>query len=165
MLAAGPAAQRRVLPDATAVVKYLGSVRRAMLHVLRSNAATGSVLDNTEALVAYLFASMAHAPAEQLRVLFLNSKNRLLRDEALAEGSISELPIQARQILIRALEVGAAGLILVHNHPSGDPRPSKGDIQATRRIADAARALEILVHDHIIVARSGWSSFRELGLI
>ena len=136
-----------------------------MLHALRAPATEGPIFGNPQVLARYLIAVMGHAPAEQLRVLYLNAKNMLLRDEIAVQGSVTELPILARPIIVRALELGAAGLILVHNHPSGDPRPSKGDIQATRRIAEAAHALEILLHDHIIVARSGWSSFRELGLL
>jgi DNA repair protein RadC len=116
-------------------------------------------------LIDYLSADMAHLPAERLRVLFLNAKNHLLRDEMVSEGSVNETPIYPREIMRRALEVGATALILAHNHPSGDAQPSEGDIKATRRVADAARALDIRIHDHVILARSGWSSFRALGLI
>jgi DNA repair protein RadC len=98
-------------------------------------------------------------------VLFLNSKNRLLRDEVMSEGSINETPIYPREIMRRALELGATALILAHNHPSGDPQPSDGDVDATRRIARAARSLDIKIHDHVVVARSGWTSFRTLGLL
>lgn len=140
-------------------------VREVMLHVLREEALKAPILGTSEALIDYLFADMAHLPAERLRVLFLNAKNRLLRDELVCEGSVNEAPIYPREIMRRALEVGATALILAHNHPSGDAQPSEGDIAATRRVAEAARALDIRIHDHVILARSGWSSLRTLGLI
>ena len=170
-LAAGPGAQARVLADARtlgdggAVVRYLGAVRQAMVHALRTEALAGPRLADSQSLINYLFLDMAHLPTERLRVLFLNSANRLLYDETVAEGSVNETPIYPREIMRRALEIGATALILVHNHPSGDPRPSAGDIDATKRVIEAARALDIGVHDHVIVARSGWTSFRALGLL
>jgi DNA repair protein RadC len=154
-----------VLGEGHPALRHLGMIRDVMLHVLRGEAAKGPVLGTSQALIDYLFADMAHLPAERLRVLFLNAKNRLLRDELVCEGSVNETPIYPREIMRRALEVGATALILAHNHPSGDPAPSPGDLLATRRVVDAARPLEICVHDHVIVARSGWSSFRALGLL
>jgi DNA repair protein RadC len=108
---------------------------------------------------------MAYLPTERLRVMFLNTDNRLIYDETMAEGSVNETPIYPREIMRRSLEVGATALILAHNHPSGDPSPSQGDIDATRRVAAAGNALGIAIHDHVIVARSGWTSFRALGLL
>jgi DNA repair protein RadC len=140
-------------------------IRDVMLHVLRAEATKAPILGSSQALIDYLVADLAHLPAERLRVLFLNAKNRLLRDEMMSEGSVNEAPIYPREIMRRALELGATALILAHNHPSGDPAPSAGDIHATRRIVEAGRALDIRVHDHVIVARAGWSSFRALGLI
>lgn len=140
-------------------------IRDVMLHVLRAEAAKAPILNSSQALIDYLSADLAHLPTERLRVLFLNAKNMLLRDEAMSEGSVSEAPIYPREIMRRALELGATALILAHNHPSGDPAPSAGDIEATRRIVTAGRALDIRVHDHVILARAGWSSFRALGLI
>lgn len=136
-----------------------------MLHALRTEALAGPTLADSGALIDYLSLDMAHLPTERLRVLFLNSVNRLLDDQTFAEGSVNETAVYPREIMRRALELGATALILAHNHPSGDPRPSRGDIETTRRIADAARALDICLHDHVIVARSGWSSFRALGLL
>lgn len=164
VLAAEPNALVRTIGDAGAV-RQLQAVRAAMLEALKAEALTGPILSNSEALIDYLFADMAHLPAERLRVLYLNAKNRLLRDEVMGEGSISETSIYPREILRRALEVSATALILVHNHPSGDPQPSRGDIEATYRVAEACRSCEIGLHDHVIIARSGWSSFRVLGLI
>jgi len=140
-------------------------VRGVMLHVLRAEALDAPILSSSRALIDYLFADMAHLPAERLRVLFLDSKNRLLRDEVMSEGSVNETQVYPREIIRRALELGATALILAHNHPSGDPQPSQGDIEATRRVAEAARPFEIRIHDHVIIARSGWSSFRTLGLM
>jgi DNA repair protein RadC len=155
----------RVLGAGNPAIRHLGMVREVMLHVLREEALSQPIITNAEALIDYLFADMAHLPAERLRVLFLNSRNQLLCDETMAEGSINETPIYPREIMRRALEVGATALILTHNHPSGDPNPSKVDIEATYRIAEAGRPFDIRIHDHVIVARSGWSSFRTLGLI
>jgi DNA repair protein RadC len=136
-----------------------------MLHVLRSHAVDGPVIGNSQALIDYLFLDMAHLPTERLRVLFLNSKNRLLGDEILSEGSIDEIPLYPREILRRALEVGATALILVHNHPSGDPHPSAEDVRATKRLQEACRALGVSIHDHLIVARTGCWSFKAAALL
>ncbi len=165
VLAAGPTALGRILGADNPAIAHLHMVRSVMLHVLRKEAVNTPLLASSEALLDYLYADMAHLPAERLRVLFLNSKNRLLRDEVMGEGSVSETPVYPREIMRRALELGATALILVHNHPSGDPEPSRGDIEATRRIVEAGRPFEIRIHDHVIIARSGWSSFRALGLI
>ena len=165
VLAAGPDAQGRILGADNPAIAHLGMVRSVMLHVLCKEAVEGPILASSEALLDYLYVDMAHLPAERLRVLFLNSKNRLLRDEVMGEGSVSETPVYPREIMRRALEIGATALILVHNHPSGDPEPSRGDLEATRRIIEAGRPFEIRIHDHVIIARSGWSSFRSLGLI
>lgn len=165
VLAAGPEAQARVLGPGNPAVPHLGMVRQVMLHVLREEALNAPILTDSQTLIDYLFADMAHLPAERLKVLFLNAKNRLLRDEVMSEGSVKGTQIYPREIMRRALEVGATALILAHNHPSGDPAPSEGDIEATRRIAGAAKALDIHLHDHVIIARGGWSSFRTLGLL
>ena len=164
-LAAGPLAQARVLEGGAAAVRYLGTIRDAMVHSLRTEALAGPRFADSQSLVDYLFLDMAYLPTERLRVMFLNTDNRLIYDETMAEGSVSEAPVYPREIMRRALEVGATALILAHNHPSGDPTPSRGDIEATRRVAEAGRALDICIHDHVIVARSGWSSFRALGLL
>jgi DNA repair protein RadC len=165
ILAAGPDAQARVLGAGHPAVAHLGMIREVMLQVLRAEAAKRPILGTAQALIDYLFADMAHLPTERLRVLFLNARNRLLADEIVGEGSVNEISVHPREIMKRALELGATALILVHNHPSGDPEPSQGDIDATRRIVHAARSLDICIHDHVIVAGSGWSSFRTLGLI
>jgi DNA repair protein RadC len=164
VLAASPDALARTVGDESAV-RQLRAVRAAMLQALKTEALTGPVLSDSETLIDYLFADMAHLPTERLRVLFLNAKNRLLRDEVMGEGSINETSIYPREIMRRALEIGATALILAHNHPSGDPKPSRVDVEATYRVVEAGRPFDIRVHDHVIIARSGWSSFRVLGLI
>jgi DNA repair protein RadC len=146
-------------------VGHLGAVREAMLHALRSQALAGPVLSDSDALLDYLSLEMAHLPSERLRVLFLNARNQLLADETLSYGSISKTPLYPREIIRRCLELGATGLILVHNHPSGDPRPSQSDIDATAELAAVALPLDVSVHDHLIVSRTGWTSFLALGLL
>ena len=165
MLAAPPAAQQRVIGNERKVLAWLATLRSAMLHALRREALQGPVLGDSRAVMDYLFAAMAHEPVEQLRVLYLNSRNCLLFDETVVEGSINIAPIYPREIVRRSLEVGATALILAHNHPSGDPRPSREDIRVTRLVAAAADALDIRLHDHVIVARSGWTSLRAAGYL
>jgi DNA repair protein RadC len=165
ILAAGPDALKACIPDDHSAVDFLMVVRATMLHSLRIEARRGPVFSTSEALINYLLASMAYASSEHLRVLFLNASNSLLRDEVMGKGSVTQAPIYPREIMKRALELGATALILVHNHPSGDPYPSRGDIEATERIVAAASALEIAIHDHLVIAKSGWTSFRERGLL
>ncbi|RYD84343.1 MAG: DNA repair protein RadC, partial [Sphingomonadales bacterium] len=156
ILAASPEALHGCLPDDGHVVDFLAAVRVAMLHSLRVELGQTPILSTSEALTDYLFASMAYNQIEHLRVLFLNSSNRLLRDEVMAQGTVNQAPLYPREILKRALEIGATALIIVHNHPSGDPSPCQADVKATAHLVAAARPLEIAVHDHIIVARTGW---------
>jgi DNA repair protein RadC len=165
VLAAGPASQARVLGRDAPAARHLQTIREAMLHAFRCDAFAGPVLGDSEALLAYLMFDMARLPTERLRILYLNSANRLLCDDTAADGSVNAAQVIPRAIMRRAVEVGATALILVHNHPSGDPTPSRADVEATRRIADAARALDICIHDHVIVAASAWTSFRALGLL
>ena len=117
------------------------------------------------ALLAYVRVSLAHQPREQFRALFLDRRNHLLRDELTAEGTVDHAPVYPREVVRRALELSASALILVHNHPSGDPTPSRADIEMTRKIVDAARLFSIQVHDHLVVGREGTASFKSLGLI
>ena len=165
ILAAEPDALLACLPDDAHVVSFLVAMRVAMLHSLRTELGQSPILSTSEALTDYLFASMAYNQIEHLRVLFLNSTNRLLRDELMAQGTVNQAPLYPREILKRALEIGATALIIVHNHPSGDPTPCQADVKATAHLVAAARPLEIAVHDHIIVARTGWRSLRAEGLI
>ena len=123
------------------------------------------VLTSWQALLDYLRADMGHLINERVRVLHLNSKNQLIRDELVSEGSIDQAAIYTREVIKRALELGSAAIILVHNHPSGDSTPSSQDIKITKDICDAGRKLGIAVHDHIIIGKDGHTSFRSKGLI
>jgi DNA repair protein RadC len=143
----------------------MNTVRLGCLFRLLSGRREKRVFADLRALSAYLGARPPTTHVEQLRVLFLDRSNGLLSDEVLAFGTRSDVIICPRAIMTRALELRARGLILVHNHPSGDARPSRADVEATRHLVDAARLLGIIVHDHIIVAGSLWSSFRVLGLL
>lgn len=123
------------------------------------------VLGNWQALLDYLTIDMAHLTVERVRVLFLNHRNMLVDDWHLGDGSIDEAAIHPREVIRRAMDLGSTALIIVHNHPSGSPEPSKADIQITGRIAEAGRLLGIMVHDHVIVGRQGCVSLRAKGLI
>jgi len=140
-------------------------LRRLSVRLAREEVCRGSVLSSWSALVAYVRSALAHEPREQFRTLYLDKKNILLRDEFLAEGTVDHAPVYPREVIRRALEVSASALILVHNHPSGDPSPSQADIEMTRRIVDAARVFGLQVHDHLVIGRQGTASFRQLGLI
>jgi DNA repair protein RadC len=123
------------------------------------------VISGSAALSDYLQAAMAHSPVEEVRVLFLNAKNVLLANEAMWRGSIDEAAVHVREVIARAIALGASAIIMVHNHPSGDPTPSKADIALTRDLIDAARHMKIAIHDHVIVGTQGQSSLRAMGLI
>ncbi|MBX7540432.1 RadC family protein [Qipengyuania sphaerica] len=160
-------------PGALAQVKGMGEASAAALHAVSLSArrmARGSVeqkpvLGSWQALLDYLAIDMASLKHERVRVLYLDTKNRLIDDHLAAEGSIDEAAIHPREVIRRAFDVGASALILVHNHPSGDPEPSRADIQITNRIAEAGRLLNITVHDHVIVGRGSHVSLRAKGLI
>lgn len=123
------------------------------------------VLGSWQALIDYLHIDMAHLTVERVRVLYLNAQNRLILDHHAGDGSVDEAAIHPREVIRRALDVGATALILVHNHPSGSPQPSRADIQITQRIAEAGRLLGVTVHDHVIVGREGHISLRAQGLV
>lgn len=164
-LSAGAPALQRVVGNRPDVLRCLALVRQAMLHALSTEVSSAPILNNLEAVLRYLHVAMAHAPREQMRVLFVDSWLRLICDEVVSEGSVASAPCQPREIMRRALEVGAVGLLLAHNHPSGNPTPSRDDIQLTRAIKDAACTLGIVLHDHIIVAQAGHTSLRDEGLL
>ena len=146
-------------------VAALKIVQIAALHLISAPLRTQPVLASWQALLDYLRADMAHLAHERVRVLHLDSKNRLIRDELVSEGSVDQAAIYTREVIKRALALGSAAIILVHNHPSGDSTPSRQDIAITKDICDAARTLGIAVHDHIVIGRDGHTSFRSKGLI
>ncbi len=123
------------------------------------------VLTNWQSLLDYCHAALAHEKTEQFRILFLDRKNVLIAEEVQQRGTIDHTPVYPREVIKRALELGAAALILVHNHPSGDPKPSRDDIEMTKEIRKAAEALGIAIHDHLVIGRKGHASFRSLGLL
>ncbi len=123
------------------------------------------ILNNWTRLIDYCRSTMIHETKEHFRILFMNKKNELIEDEVQGSGTVDHTPAYPREIMKRALELGATALILIHNHPSGDPRPSAADIEMTNLIIAAAKPFEIIIHDHIIIARNGYSSFKNEGLI
>ncbi|MFA4994494.1 MAG: DNA repair protein RadC [Bdellovibrionales bacterium] len=125
----------------------------------------GTLLNNWQRMIDYCRLAMAHESVEQVRLLFLDRKNRLLSDEVQQRGTIDHTPVYPREIVKRALEMGAGALVLVHNHPSGDPAPSKEDIAMTRAVVAACCPLGIVVHDHIIIGRDEVVSLKNLGLL
>ena len=146
-------------------VAALKIVQAATLRMLAGPIKNQPILGHWQALLDYLRADLAALTVERVRVLHLNSRNMLIRDELMAEGSIDQAVIHVREVIRRAMDLGSAALILVHNHPSGDPSPSRADIQLTRDIAEAGRKLGITVHDHIIIGANGHSSMRTSGLL
>ena len=165
LLTADAAAIGRVKGMGEGSVAALKIVQAASLRLLRDKVKDQPVLASWQALLDYLRADMAHKTTERVRVLHLNSRNMLIRDEAMAEGSIDQAAIHPREVIRRAIDLGSSAIILVHNHPSGDPAPSRADIALTRDIADAGKKLGIAVHDHIIIGANGHSSMRALGLL
>ncbi len=137
------------------------AARRLARQVVRDK----PVLGSWQALIDYLHIDMAHLTVERVRVLYLNAQNMLIHDEHVGDGSIDEAAIHPREVIRRALDLGSTALILVHNHPSGSPEPSRADIQITNKIAEAGRLLGIVVHDHVIIGREGHVSLKAKGLI
>jgi len=135
------------------------------IRLLKSRVSGQKVLGSWQALIDYLAADMGFLPVERVRVLYLNAKNALIRDHLLSQGSVDEAAVYVREVIRGAVDNHATAMILVHNHPSGDPQPSRQDIQLTRAIVEAARPLRIAVHDHVIIGGSGYFSLRERGLM
>ena len=148
-----------------AALSDLKLLRELAIRLARDETCRRPVITSWTALVAYVRAALAHEPREQFRTLFLDRRNKLLRDELVAHGTVDHAPVYPREVVRRALELSASALILVHNHPSGDPTPSQADIQMTRQIVEAARVFNLQVHDHLVVGREGTASFKALGLI
>ena len=160
---AGALKQVKGVGETTAAA--LKSVAVAARRMARSEVREKPVLGSWQALLDYLSIDMAHLTVERVRVLYLDTKNRLIDDHHVGDGSIDEAAIHPREVIRRAMDVGASAMILVHNHPSGSPEPSRADIQVTQRIAEAGRLLGVTVHDHVIVGREGHVSLRSKGLI
>ncbi len=165
VLAADPQDLREVQGAGDAVVVIVKTAEKLGIELARKGAVSGELLNNYDAVIGYCRARMGRRPVEEFRILFLDSRNRLLRDERQTTGTINHAPAYPREVCKRALEIGAASVILVHNHPSGDPTPSRSDIELTRRIETAAKTLGIAVHDHLVVTRGEAFSFKAKGLL
>lgn len=148
-----------------AVVGELKLIRAAALRLMRSQIVARPALASWTQVLDYLRAAQGYEPREMFRILFLDKKNRLIADEVQGTGTVDHTPVYVREVVKRALELSATALILVHNHPSGDPTPSRADIDMTKLIVEAARPLGVVVHDHVIVGRDGHASFKALRLI
>ena len=146
-------------------VTELRLAREAGLRLSQSKVMKKDVIGSWTALLEYCAASMAHNPTEHFRILFLDRKNHLIADEVQQKGTVDHTPVYPREVVKRALELNASALILVHNHPSGDPTPSGADIEMTKQIVETAKPLGIEVHDHLVVGKGRHASFRTLGLI
>jgi len=148
-----------------AAVGALKIAEATALRLLETRIDGRPILSSWDALGDYLQASMAHSAIEQVRVLFLNAKNMLLANEVMWEGSVDEASVHVREVISRAITLGATAVIIVHNHPSGDPSPSQQDIRLTRDLIEAGRHMRVAVHDHVIVGSRGRTSMKALGLI
>ena len=143
----------------------LKAVQAAALTFMRDEIMERPILSSWDQLLRYCKASMGYETTEQFRILFLNNKNVLIADEVQQSGTVNHTPVYPREVVKRALELGATAIIMVHNHPSGDVTPSRGDIDMTREVAEAAAKLQISVHDHLIIGRDNHASFKALGLL
>jgi len=143
----------------------LRRVYDAACRLVRSEVSRRDVLSSWPALLAYLKLTMGAREREAFRVIFLDKKNQIIADEVLGEGTVDHAPVYPREVIRRALVLSASAMILVHNHPSGDPTPSSADVEMTRQVVAAALTLCIAVHDHVFVGREQVASFRALGLI
>lgn len=146
-------------------VAALKTVQAAAQRLAKAEVLYRPVLSNWDRLMEYLQAVLSREKVEQFRILFLDNRNRLLADEPQARGTVNHTPVYPREVVKRALELHATAIIVVHNHPSGDPAPSDDDIAMTKEIKRAAAALSIVLHDHVIVGNGQWMSFRRVGLL
>ncbi len=165
VLAAPPARLMEVDGIGENVVTDLKVVEAAARRLVKGDVAKRQVLSSWTSVIDYCRAAMAFMDREQFRLLFLDKRNGLIADEVQQSGTVDHTPVYPREVVKRALELSASALILVHNHPSGDPTPSPADIKITREIIEVAKPLGITVHDHIIVGREGHASLRGLKLI
>ncbi|MDF3023640.1 MAG: repair RadC family protein [Alphaproteobacteria bacterium] len=144
---------------------FIKTIHALQLRTLSEEIKEKPILTSWQKLIDYCHAAMAHEKREHFRVLFLNKKNQLIADEVQQVGTIDHVPVYPREVVKHALDLGATAMILVHNHPSGDPTPSDGDITMTRELVKAAKAMDVMVHDHIIIGKSGHTSFKAMGLM
>jgi DNA repair protein RadC len=165
VVSALPARLRMVKGAGEAVVQELKIVEASAQRLMRARVMNRAVLASWDALLDYCHTTMAHRETEQFRILFLDRKNVLIADEEQAKGTVDHVPVYPREVVKRALELNASALILVHNHPSGDPTPSDADIAVTHQVQEAGQVLGITLHDHLIIGKSRELSFRALGYL
>jgi len=165
VISAEPAELLEIKGVGEAALTALKCVQAAALRLMRAEAMERPVMSSWQKVLDYCRASMAYGKTEQFRLLFLDRKNGLIADEVQQRGTVDHTPLYPREVVKRALELGATAIILVHNHPSGDPTPSKADIAMTREVVEAALKLGISVHDHIIIGAADHASLKGLGLI
>ena len=165
VLAAPPEALRAVAGMGEVSAVQIKATHAVVTRMLREEVKKQPVLSSWKQVIAYVRAAMAYERNEQFRILFLDKKNNLVADEVQQKGTVDHAPVYPREVVKRALEIGASALILVHNHPSGDPTPSRADVEMTKDVQKAAAALGLLVHDHIVIGRDGHASLRTLGLM
>ncbi len=164
-IAAPPERLREVEGVGEAAIAALKTIEAAAVRLAKGRIVNRPALSSWEALLDYCTASMGRAETEEFRVLFLDRKNVLVAEEVHQRGTVDHTPVYPREVVKRALELSASALILVHNHPSGDPTPSRADIAMTREVAAAAKALKIDLHDHLVIGRGSHASFKALGLL
>lgn len=165
VLSAPPERLREVPGLSEAAIVEIKIVQAGSLALARAQVLNRPAITSWQALLDYCTASMAHDQNEQFRILFLDRKNMLIADELQQKGTVDHTPVYPREVVKRALELGASAIILVHNHPSGDPTPSRGDIEMTKLIAKAGDGVGIKIHDHLVIGRGSHASFKSLGLL
>ncbi|MEM9428829.1 MAG: DNA repair protein RadC [Pseudomonadota bacterium] len=165
VISANPARLRECQGVGEAVIQELKIVEAAAHRLAQARVIGRDAITSWDALMRYCKTAMAHRETEQFRILFLDRKNVLIADEPQQKGTVDHVPVYPREVVKRALELNASALILVHNHPSGDPAPSQADIAMTRQISDAAETLGVVVHDHVVIGKAEDASFRALGLL
>lgn len=165
VLAADPSELKKIDDIGPVAIADLKIIKALAEQVGRERLRDRPLLSSWQSLIDYCQTAMAHEPREQLRILFLDKKNRLIADEVQQTGTVDHTPVYPREVVRRALELSSTAIILVHNHPSGDPTPSDGDVRMTAKIVEAAGHLGIVVHDHVVIGRGGHTSLRSLGLI
>jgi len=165
VLHADPARLNEVKGVSDATIADFAILRETTARLTQAKVMKREVISSWGELLDYCFASMAHNTIEQFRILFLDRQNVLIADEVQQTGTVDHTPVYPREVVKRALALNASAIILVHNHPSGDPTPSRDDIDMTRQIIDAAKPLGIAIHDHLVIGKGKHSSFKSLGLI
>ena len=161
----GLSSSERIRTDSQFTITHLKAMQRLLQRVLAEDVKARPVISSWQALLDYLKMALGHEPIEQFRVLFLDKKNILIKDEVQQRGTVDHTPLYPREIAKRALELGASALIMVHNHPSGDPTPSRADIEMTKQVEAALAPIRVALHDHLIIGKDRHLSFKSEGLL